>query len=70
MSSERRELLARALDDLNSEARELVTLRYFERLSAREIGDIMGSSEGAVRTKLHRILGTLRQKWASSKEDL
>jgi len=62
--------VARALDGLSAENRELVSLRYFDRLSAREIGEITGSSEGAVRTKLHRILGTLRDKWASSKEDL
>lgn len=70
MSSERRELLLRALDGLSEENRELIVLRYFDRLSAREIGEITGSSEGAVRTKLHRILGALREKWASSKEDL
>jgi len=70
MADERLALLSRALDGLNQESRELIMLRYFERLSAREIGDMTGSSEGAVRTKIHRILGSLRQKWASSKEDL
>ena len=70
MVSERRELLERALGTLGDEAREIVVLRFFERMPAREIAGIVGSTEGAVRTKLHRILAGLRKKFASCKEEL
>ncbi len=70
MAGERREVLARALDRLNPESRELVVLRFFQRMSAREIADIVGSTEGAVRTKLHRVLGGLRERYAASRDEL
>ena len=69
MAAERRELLARALESLNDEAREVLALRYFEKMSARQIAEIIGSTEGAVRTKLHRILTGLRKKYSSRKDD-
>ena len=68
IATERRELLARALDELDETAREIVTLRFFERLSAREIADIIGATEGAVRTRLHRILRSLRDKYEGIKD--
>jgi len=70
MAAERRHLLAQALDSLGEEAREVVVLRFFERMSAREIGEIIGSTEGAVRTKLHRILMGLREKYAACRDEL
>jgi RNA polymerase sigma-70 factor (ECF subfamily) len=70
MAAERREMLARALDDLNEESRELITLRFFQRMSAKEIADIIGSTEGAVRTKLHRVLAVLREKHGHDREIL
>ena len=70
MADERRQLLKRALDSLGEEAREIVVLRYFERMSAREIGGIVGSTEGAVRTKLHRILAGLRERYSACKDEL
>lgn len=70
MAAERGEALERALAGLSAEAREIVVLRFFERLPAREIAEIVGSTEGAVRTKLHRILTRLRGKYAARKADL
>ena len=67
---ERHEVLNRALDSLSAEAREIVVLKYFEQLSAREIGDIVGSTEGAVRTKLHRIMVSLRGRYQDGREEL
>ncbi|HEO70972.1 MAG TPA: sigma-70 family RNA polymerase sigma factor, partial [Candidatus Hydrogenedentes bacterium] len=49
-------------DTLDDEAREVIVLRYFEKMSAREIADIVGSTEGAIRTRVHRILRTLRSR--------
>lgn len=70
MAQERREALKQFLDDLNEDARELVTLRFFERMSAKEIADVVGSTEGAVRTRLHRLLISLREKFSAQRDDL
>jgi RNA polymerase sigma-70 factor (ECF subfamily) len=70
MTAERYELLAEALASLDEESREIVTLRFFERMQARDIAEIIGSTEGAVRTRLHRILKSLRDVYQSAKDDL
>jgi len=70
MAEERRQALLRMVDELPEEAREIVKLRYFERLSAREIAEIVESTEGAIRTRLHRTLKQLRDKCAPLKEVL
>ncbi len=70
MMAERYELLAEALASLDHESREIVTLRFFERMQARDIAEIVGSTEGAVRTRLHRILKSLRDVYQSAKDDL
>lgn len=67
---ERRELLMRVVDKLNDESRELIALRFFEQMSAKEIAEIIGSTEGAVRTKLHRLLGALRVKYGAQRDEL
>ncbi len=68
--AERNEMLARALDSLPEESKEIVVLKYFERMSAKEIGDIVGATEGAIRTKLHRIMASLRQNYQECRNDL
>lgn len=70
MASERLQLLERALDSLNQNAREIMVLRFYERMSAREIAGVVGSTEGAIRTKLHRILTALRGEFLEYKKDL
>ncbi len=69
MAEERLEALLSALDSLPEQAREIVTLRYFQRMSAREIAAIVDSTEGAVRTRLHRTLRHLRDQFGTLKED-
>jgi RNA polymerase sigma-70 factor (ECF subfamily) len=70
MASERLEAVAKVLDSLDDEAREIVTLRFFERMPAKDIAEIVGSTEGAVRTKLHRILKGLRGRFGAMREEL
>jgi RNA polymerase sigma-70 factor (ECF subfamily) len=70
MEQERRDVLAKLLDMLDSESREIVTLRFFEKMSARDIAEVVGSTEGAVRTRLHRILKSLREKSLVVKDHL
>ena len=41
---------------LSTEDREILILRFEQRLSYAEIGDRLGISEGACRSRLHRAL--------------
>ena len=70
MQRERLEMLGEALASLDPDAREIVTLRFFEHLAARDIAEVMGSTEGAIRTRLHRILRGLREKYEPVRDDL
>jgi RNA polymerase sigma-70 factor (ECF subfamily) len=51
-----------AVMELPPERREAVVLRFVNELSAREIGQVMGKSEGAVRVLIHRALVSVRQQ--------
>ena len=44
-----------ALERLRPADRDLVLLRYAGQLTSKEIGELTGRSEGAVRVQLHRI---------------
>lgn len=70
LTQERHRYLLEVLDGLPAEAREIVVLRYFQKLSAREIAEIVDSTEGAVRTRLHRILKQMRDGFALAREDM
>jgi RNA polymerase sigma-70 factor (ECF subfamily) len=51
--------LRRALASLSGDRRHVVVLRFVDGLSAREIGAVLGRSEGAVRVLQHRALRDL-----------
>lgn len=70
LAQERHRFLLGMLDSLPEESREIVVLRYFQKLSAREIADIIESTEGAVRTRLHRILKQMRDDYALARDDM
>jgi RNA polymerase sigma-70 factor, ECF subfamily len=55
----------RAVMALPDERRQALLLRLVHELSAREIGQIMGKSEGAVRVLIHRALDSVRRQLAS-----
>ena len=55
------ERLLRAVRRLPAERQQLLLLKYIERLPNREIGLIMGRSEGAVKSLYHRTLRALRE---------
>jgi len=46
---------------LPSDRQELLILKFVERLPNAEIGDIMGRSEGAIKSLYHRTLLALRE---------
>ena len=51
--------LRRALRGLAPDRRQVLVLRFVDGLSAREIGSVLGRSEGAVRVLQHRALREL-----------
>lgn len=57
-----------ALDMLTSEQRDVILLRFVEELSAREVGDILGKSEGTVRGLQFRALEALRRALKRARE--
>ena len=70
LTQERHRYLLSVLDALPEESREIVVLRYFQKLSAREIAEIVDSTEGAVRTRLHRILKQMRDGFTLDRDDI
>ena len=56
--------LRRALEQLPDDRRQVVVLRFVDGLSAREIGAVLGRSEGAVRVLQHRALRQLAEMLA------
>lgn len=50
-----------ALASLPQRQRECVVLRYFEECSTAETAEALGISEGAVKTHLHRALGSMEK---------
>lgn len=50
-----------ALDKLDDRSREIVTLKYLQELSIKEIAIEMGRPEGTIKTWLHKALQKLRK---------
>ena len=59
-ANEDRARLMRAIHTLPVERQELLILKYVENLSNAEIGEIMGRTEGAIKSLYHRTLLSLR----------
>ncbi len=64
IDAEEREHVARLVAALPDETREVIALKIGGGLSAQEIGQVIGKSEGAVRVMIHRIVQRLRRDWA------
>jgi RNA polymerase sigma-70 factor (ECF subfamily) len=56
-----RRTLSEAIADLEPVRRELLMLKFNEGLSNAEIGDVLGRSEGAIKSLYHRTLLELRR---------
>ena len=59
---ERREQVRTALGRLASVDREVLALRFLERLSTAETAEVLGLSPGAVRLRVMRALDRLRDR--------
>jgi len=62
LADERRRTLLHIVNGLPEDARELLMMRYFEQMSAKEIAEVLETTEGAVRTRTHRALNQLRER--------
>lgn len=60
--SERHGVLLQAIRRLPADRQELLILKFVERLPNAEIGEMMGRSEGAVKSLYHRTLVALRHE--------
>lgn len=60
-SSESHELLKQAMDRLPEDRREILLLSKFQEKKYKEIGDILGCTEGAVKVKVFRALQELKE---------
>lgn len=65
---EDKEALLTAIRRLPVDRQELLILKFVERLSNAEIGEIMGRSEGAVKSLYHRTLLALREDFEQRSE--
>ncbi len=61
-SGEEQNALLEAVRSLPEDRQQLLILKYIERLSNAEIGDIMNRTEGAVKSLYHRTLLALREE--------
>ena len=57
---EEREALLDAIQRLPSDRQQLILLKFIDSLPNAQIGDIMGRSEGAIKSLYHRTLIALR----------
>ena len=63
--SERRDTLLAAIRRLPADRQQLLILKFVERMPNAEIGQVMGRSEGAIKSLYHRTLVSLRQDLAN-----
>jgi RNA polymerase sigma factor (sigma-70 family) len=63
-SADQREDLARALARLSPEERAAVFLRFYEDMNSREVGEALGITATAARSRIHRALQRLRVELA------
>jgi RNA polymerase sigma-70 factor (ECF subfamily) len=60
LQSERQDALRDAVATLDRALQETVALHYFQGLSLREVGAVMGVPAGTVKSRVNRALGQLR----------
>jgi RNA polymerase sigma-70 factor (ECF subfamily) len=53
--------LAQALSKLTEEQQEVIILKFVDELSNAEVGQVLGKSEGAVKSLQHRALSSLNR---------
>lgn len=67
--TEEREILLSVIRDLPAERQQLLILKFIERMPNAEIGEIMGRTEGAIKSLYHRTLSALRDELSAKLEE-
>ena len=62
IAEEERRMLLAAVHRLPPDRQQLLILKFVERLPNAEIGEIMGRTEGAIKSLFHRTLISLREE--------
>ena len=60
-------LLLRLIRHMPTDRQQLLILKFVEAMSNRDIAQIMGRSEGAIKSLYHRTLLALREAWIAEK---
>ena len=60
-------LLLRLIRRMPADRQQLLILKFLESMSNREIAQIMGRSEGAIKSLYHRTLLALREAWSKER---
>jgi len=68
-AEEERRWLLDVIHRLPPERQQLLILKFVERLSNKEIGEIMGRSEGAIKSLYHRTLLALREEMEKRRQE-
>lgn len=66
---EESQLLLKAVRRLPDDRQELLILKFVERLSNAEAAEIMGRTEGAIKSLYHRTLNSLREELQRIQEE-
>lgn len=61
IAHEEQTLLLDAVRDLPDDRQQLLILKFVERMSNAQIGEVMGRTEGAIKSLYHRTLNALRE---------
>jgi RNA polymerase sigma-70 factor (ECF subfamily) len=61
-ANEEKETLLRAISHLHADRQQLLILKFVEKMSNAEIGQVMERSEGAIKSLYHRTLIALRKE--------
>ena len=69
-STEKLVLLKRAILELRPRYQTIIALRFFENLKLTEIAEVLGSSDGTIRSQLARALGKLRKKLGAFQQEV
>ena len=69
VAREQGDALLRLVRRLPEERQQLLILKFAERLSNAEIGQIMGRTEGAIKSLYHRTLSSLREEYGRQAAD-
>ena len=64
-----RSILLAALTKLKTEHRDVIVMRFIEGYAALEVAQILGKTEGAIRTLQHRALERLRKEFDDAERD-